>query len=922
MREDGPVLRIDLFGSLRVTDGEHELAVPGTLPRALLARLALTPGEAVGAAALAEDVWATPPESATGAIRVYIARLRQRGFERVLRGGRGGYALDIAPDAVDVLQFRALLSAAESADDERRFTQLRDADALWTGEPFAGLEGAPALDRERAGLTAARQLLVESLAELRLGRNEPAAAAAALAPHVAGRPHDERLASLLAVALARSGRDAEALSVIDDLRVRRRDDLGLDLSDEVGDLMQRIVRQEAATTVTGTRPARVGRTVRRRGIPIPLTVFVGRRQELDALAQARSMARLVTVTGPGGAGKTRLVVEHLRQATAELSDEQVFIDLQVVFDAERNLVLKAIADGVDAEQPTLEAVSRRLAAAPVTLVLDNAEHLHDIVREIVRDLLTTTVGLSLIVTSRETLRVPGERVIPVGPMDPGSDAVRLFADRAADADPGFVLDERTRGQVETLCTRLDGLPLALEIAAARLDTVGLGDVLDVVAADASDLGEESGRHGSLRAAIEWSIDLLDPDEKAALIEVAGFGGSFTLAAVRGIAEGGADTAARVARLARKSLIYASEGPDGERRFRLLEPIMDYAYPLADARQRAPFYARHARWYAAWVTELRGRVLSADPRVAHALLELSAADLRLGLSAALHSGDRDSALRIVEGQSWHWFQRGRSIEGAGLIADALAMPGRTDAVTEARTRIAHARLAFQYGDVVLARTRLSEARAVASEAGARSEQALAAALSAVVAVSTGDADSGEEPMRAALEAVAQADVWARIQVSMCHGQVLRATGQPAQAMQVLNEAISVARAADLPIDALSQVLAGVLIDARRGREALRVSTAAAETALRMDEPTSALALLHTAAGAAALLDRNVEGARLLGAVRELGARHGYDPVTAEPFDAGPIRTRIRQAMRPEEWDEAIAAGRGLDLEQAVALARSL
>ncbi|MCE4025441.1 AAA family ATPase [Microbacterium sp. Au-Mic1] len=916
------MLRVDLFGSLRVTDHRRELVVPGTLPRALLARLALTPGEAVGAERLVEDVWASPPDSAIGAIRVYITRLRQRGLEGVLRGGRGGYALDVAPDAVDVLRFRALLAEAEPAEDDRRFALLREADALWTGEPFAGLDGVPALDRERAGLVAARQLLVESLAELRLRRDEPSAAAAALAPHVAGRPHDERLASLLATALARSGRDAEALAVIDDLRIRRRDDLGLDLSDDVGDLMQRIVRQEAATTVTGLRPARVGRTVRRRGIPIPLTVFVGRRQELDALAQARSMARLVTVTGPGGAGKTRLVVEHLRQATAELSDEQVFIDLQVVFDAERALVLKAIADGVDAEQPTLEAISRRLAAAPVTLVLDNAEHLHDVVRDIVRDLLVTTVGLSLIVTSRETLRVPGERVIPVGPMDTGSDAVRLFADRAADADPGFVLDERTRGSVETLCARLDGLPLALEIAAARLDTVGLGDVLDVVSADASDLGEESGRHGSLRAAIEWSIDLLDPAEREALIEVAGFGGSFTLAAVRGIAASGAETAATVARLARKSLIYASEGPDGERRFRLLEPIMDYAYPLADARERSPFYTRHARWYAGWVTELRGRLLSADPRVAHALLELSAVDLRLGLSAALRRGDRDSALRIVEGQSWHWFQRGRAIQGAGLIADALAVPGETDAVTESRTRIAQARLVFQYGDVELARTRLSEARAVASDAGAHSELALAAALAAVVAVSTGDGEAAHEPMAAALESVVQADVWERIQVAMCHGQVLRATGQPAQAMQVLNDAIAAARSADLPIDALSQVLAGVLIDARRGREALRVSVAAAETALRMDEPTSALALLHTAAGAAALLDRNAEAARLLGAVRGLGERHGYDPVTAEPFDAEVIRTRIRQAMQPEEWSAALAAGRALGLEQAVALARGL
>ncbi|MBS1697893.1 MAG: AAA family ATPase [Actinobacteria bacterium] len=916
------MLRIDLFGSLRVTDGGRELAVPGTLPRALIARLALTPGEAVGADRLVEDVWATPPDSATGAIRVYITRLRQRGFENLLRGGRGGYALEVAPDAVDLLRFRALLAEAESADDAQRFTLLREADALWTGEPFAGLEGVPVLDRERAGLAAARQLLVGALAELRLHRDEPAAAAAALAPHVAGRPHDERLAALLATALARSGRDAEALAVIDDLRVRRRDDLGLDLSDDVGDLMQRIVRQEAATTVTGAGPARVGRTVRRRGIPIPLTVFVGRRQELDALAQARSMARLVTVTGPGGAGKTRLVVEHLRQATAELSDEQVFIDLQVVFTAERSPVLKAIADGVDAEQPTLEAISRRLAAAPVTLVLDNAEHLHAVVRDIVRDLLTTTVGLSLIVTSRETLRVPGERVIPVGPMDPGSDAVRLFGDRAADADPSFVLDERTRDQVVTLCTRLDGLPLALEIAAARLDTVGLGDVIDVVAADASDLGEESGRHGSLRAAIEWSVDLLSPAERDALIEVAGFGGSFTLAAVRGVAAGGAETAATVARLARKSLISATEGPDGERRFRLLEPIMDYAYPLADAQERAPFYTRHARWYAGWVSELRDRLLSADPRVAHALLELSAVDLRLGLSAALRRGDRDSALRIVEGQSWHWFQRGRSIQGAALIADALAVPGATDPVTEARTRIAHARLVFQHGDAGLARARLAEATAIAAAAGAHSELALAAALTAVVALTAGDGDGAEESMASALEVVSQADVWERIQVAMCHGQVLRATGRPAQAMRVLNEAIADARSSGLPIDALSQVLAGVLIDARRGREALRVSTAAAETALHMDEPTSVLALLHTAAGAAALLDRNADAARLLGAVRERGERHGYDPDVAEPFDAEAIRTRIRQAMRPEEWDEAFAAGRGLGLEQAVALARGL
>lgn len=916
------MFEIALFGTLRATDDGRELAVPGMLPRALLARLALTPGEPLAADRLAADVWATPPDSAAGAIRVYVARLRQHGFEQVLRGGRGGYALDVEPAAVDVLRARALLAEAEGADDVRRFALLREAEGLWTGEPFSGVTGAPALEAERIRLHAERQLLVSSLAELRLRRDEPAVAAAALAAHVAGSPHDERLAALFATALARSGRDSDALAVIDTLRVRRREDLGLDLSEEVDTLLQHIVRQESAISVVGDRVAGEGRAIRRRGIPIPLTMFVGRRAELDALAAARSMSRLVTVTGPGGAGKTRLVVEHLRQATAELSDEQVFIDLQVVFTAERGLVLKAIADGVDSTEATLDAVSRRLGEAPVTLVLDNAEHLHEVVREVVRDLLTTTTGLSLIVTSRETLRVPGERVVPVGPMEAGSDAVRLFTDRATDADPGFVLDERTRAQVTTLCTRLDGIPLALEIAAARLDTVGLGDVLAMIAADASELGDETGRHGSVRAAIEWSVDLLEPEEKAALVEMAGFGGSFTLAAVRGIAENGPATGEIVARLARKSLIYPSEGPDGERRYRLLESIMDYAYPLADETERAPFYNRHSRWYADWISALRDEVNSADPRVSHALLELSAVDLRLAVDAARLRGDRAAALRIVEVQSWHWFQRGRIREGVRQITSALQIPGEADAVTEARVRIARARLVFQFGEVKDALADLDAAIRIAAAGGAPSELALANAISAVVALSAHDPDAAAERIVAAREAADGADVSARTYLAMCHAQVLRAQRRPAQVMELLDDAIVVAQQADLPIDALSQVLAGALIDAHRGQDALRVLRGAAETALRMDQPASVLALLHTAAGALALLERNTDAAQTLGAVHALEVRYGFEPGKAEPLDADEIRTRIRRALRPEEWDQALAAGRARTLEQAVAHLRRL
>ncbi|WP_286277307.1 BTAD domain-containing putative transcriptional regulator [Naasia aerilata] len=525
-------------------NGEGPVHVRGDIPRAIVARLAWTAGTPVPADSLIEDLWPEPPETVLSSLRAHISRLRGNGFGDVLGSGRGGYTLDVDPADVDVLRFRELVDAAlREPDDAAAFEVLAEAERMWAGDPFAGLGDFPFTAAAIEELERWRVPAMERLAELRLDRRDEAKVVLAMSDLAQDRPFDERPVALLARALARSGRTSDALEAIDKHAARLAASGGADLPRRLVELRQGIVRQDPSiVAVAGDDKG----TVLRNGIPIPLTRLVGRDAELDLIARGRAESRLLTLVGPAGVGKTRLAVEAARRTPATVDEVQWLVDLSAI--AEPEDVARALASAVGAPSNDFDAVAARISGRRGLLLVDNAEHLIGAVAALVAELLSRCEGLGVIVTSREALRTAGERVISVEPFagPTAGDAVELFLQRAADTGATSWTEE-DRDRIADLCRRLEGIPLAIELTAARLDVLSLEEVASSLEEGIADTGSRRrGRHASLENAIAWSIRLLDERELALLSQLALFPASFSLDAVADIClvEGAASGSSR------------------------------------------------------------------------------------------------------------------------------------------------------------------------------------------------------------------------------------------------------------------------------------------------------------------------------------------------------------------------------------------
>ncbi|MGX5695782.1 ATP-binding protein [Agromyces soli] len=944
-------LDIELLGRIAVRVGDTELTLRGELPRALLARLALAAGEPVAGELLVRELWADPPETAAVAVRGNISKLRAAGLDPYLHGGRGGYRLDVDSEHVDLLRLRTAVrelraAVAEGADGAASGDRLADLDGvaalLWSGEAVPELESQPFAARLRAELAEERRFAGQELVAALIARGDHQRALAGAGMLRAAHPLAEEPARLEALALAGTGRTSEALATIDAFAERLADELGLELPAGLAELRLQVLRADPEVA-----PAADARRVERHGIPLPLTHFVGRQAELAALAEARGRARLVTLVGPGGVGKSRLAVESARRTGAEVDDEQWMVDLAAL--PEGGDVLRAVAEAVGAVDSTAEAVIRRLAGRRALLLLDNAEHVLEPARLAVRRLLEGCEGLCVLITSREALRIPGERMIAVAPFvgDAAAEAVALFAARAADARSGFVVDEANRAEVRELCAALDGMPLALELAAARLDVMELADLADsMLGAAAVDQPGEGGddtgeaavdrraasRHSSLVDAIGWSVALLEPDELALLAQLARFAGTFDfadIAAVCTVGRGGGpvgDAVSTAVRLAQQSLIAVIDREGRSRRYRVLESVkafMRARHPLAEA-DAAAWAARHAAWYAELADRLDPELRGAGKHRARDLLDQASPDLRLAFEHALAAGDRRAALRIVAGQAEHWMRKGTLADGRAAIVVALGMAGRADAAVEARAYVGAALLSYQGGAYEEALGYMHEGFVAATAAGDVGRQALLLAYSAYGRSLFGDAEAAEEQVAQATALMEQVEPWVRCSVLLCVGQTLRALGRPAQALEALQRSKTIAVRTGYAWIATSAtyVTGKVLVDVRRGQDAIDVLLPGVAFAIADEDPTSALALLHLIGGASAFVERQAVGATIFAAVDRLGARYDYNPVLAEGDDARVHRERVAMALSKEEQARAAARGTGLELDELFALASSL
>ncbi|MER7129153.1 BTAD domain-containing putative transcriptional regulator, partial [Streptosporangium saharense] len=675
-----------ILGPLEVRSPAGEvIAVPGPKPRALLVMLLLEAGRVVTVERLIDGQYGdAPPSGAANAVQAQVSRLRRVLPAELVEFHGSGYRLAADPEDVDVHRFerltregRLLLSSGHHA---AAAATLRGALGLWRGPalgdlPFAGAQVARL---EELRLTAAEDL---AEAELALPEADPVAELRRL---TAANPLRERLRGQLMRALSAAGRQAEALEVFEETRRLLAEELGADPSPELAEVHLAVLRAE--------RPA----PARRSGLTAQLTSFLGREEELERLAALRGN-RLVTIVGPGGTGKTRLAVE----AAGRTGCEVCFVDLSPPADRARAVTAPQVAQAVlgalglretglhslRAPDPVAHLTSA-LAGQETRLVLDNCEHVVEAAATLVRELLGACPGLSVLATSREPLGITGETLVPLAPLAvPPPDAppaqamacpaVRLFADRAAAVRPGFETGEDNVAAVTRICVALDGLPLAIELAAARLRSFTVEEIAVRLAEHGRfrllSRGDRTAaaRHRTLHAVVEWSWDLLTPEERVLARRFAVFSVSASLASVEEVCDV-EDAAGLLADLVDRSLVET----DGDR-YRMLDTIRLFcAERLAEAGERERMDRAHARHFLALARRADPHLRGAEQLTWLAVLSADHGNLMAALRgsvAGARAGDEEAgrtALWLVTALAAYWWLSGRRGQVGEIAARLL------------------------------------------------------------------------------------------------------------------------------------------------------------------------------------------------------------------------------------------------------------
>jgi predicted ATPase/DNA-binding SARP family transcriptional activator/tetratricopeptide (TPR) repeat protein len=743
-------MEFGILGPLEVRDGAGSPVrrVPGAKERALLADLLVNAGRVVSVDRLVEDLWGDhPPGNPANTLQGRVSALRRAlgpAGARLVVTSPPGYRLAVDPGRLDAARFERLVAEATALDaPEARATRLlEEALALWRGLALAEFADQPWAQAEAARLEELRLAATEALVGRRLAVGGHAGLVGELEALVAAHPTRERPRGQLMLALYRSGRQADALAVYQDTRAVLVEELGIDPSPELQRLHQAILVQDPALEAAGPAPEPL-----RHNLPERLTSLVGRDEELREVAKLLDQHRLVTVTGPGGAGKTSVAVELARRLVGGHPDGVWLVELAAVGDPALLAEVVAAALGLGEEPgtpapPPAARLAGFLRDKALLLVLDNCEHLAAACAVLVGRLLGAAPRVRVLATSREVLGVAGEVVWPVPPLtvpgEPGQagpggaqaavpgepgragpggaqdavpagvpdlvgeaaaeevgagvlsgpdgdgaapevlagyDAVRLFVERAAAADPGFALDAANAPVVAELCRRLDGLPLAIELAAARVRALPVPEIAARLEDRFRLLGgggrTSDPRQRTLRATIDWSWELLEEPDRRLWRRLAVFSGGWTVAAAEAVCGGdGLDEGAILEglfRLVDRSLVVAAGGEPA--RFTMLESLRAYAAErLAEAGETEALGARHTAWSLALAEE------AAVHRTARPWLRRVRADydnLRAALDRAVAGGDLDTALRLAGALGWYW-STSHTIEGRQRLAGVLAL----------------------------------------------------------------------------------------------------------------------------------------------------------------------------------------------------------------------------------------------------------
>ena len=614
---------------------------------------------------------------------------------------------------------RAAWEALERGAAAAAAARFREALALWRGRALADVADVESLAREGARLEELRLVAVEGRIEADLALGRGAEVAGELETLVAEYPVRERLWRLLVLALYRAGRQADALAAYRRAREMLAEELGIEPGEELRQLEQAVLRQQVPAVPP---PAR-------HNLPVRLTSVVGREGELAAVGRLVGEARLVTLTGAGGAGKTRLAVEFATSAVERFGDGVWLAELAGLADAGLvpSVVMEALGVRQSGEVAVLEALRYRLRSAELLLVLDNCEHLLGGCADLAVALLGSCPGLRVLATSREPLGVAGEAVYPLPPLAvpaEGADAqavarapaVRLFVARGRSARAGAGVLAAPVAVVARICRELDGLPLAIELAAARMSVLSAEEIEAHLADKFRFLAYRrpaaDARHQTLKTAIGWSYELLPEQERRVFGELSVFAGGFSLAAMAAVCCGGDEAAALdlVDLLASKSLVVADPAASGTR-YRMLETIRQYAAGrLDEAGRAAPARRRHAEAF----LELAQRERDL------AVLSREHDNFRAALDFTL-SGGSQAGPRLARALGGSWLGRGLFQEARGWLERALAADPPDPPLVAELHRLLGAVL-YAAGDLDRAKATLARGWQAAAAAGLPAVQA--------------------------------------------------------------------------------------------------------------------------------------------------------------------------------------------------------
>jgi predicted ATPase/DNA-binding SARP family transcriptional activator len=712
------MLSIGVLGAMALSDGGRALPVPPPMPRAVLGLLALRPGSAVPVNEVIDCLWGdAPPESARNIVQVYVSSLRKMLGRGVVTSGPGGYGLDAAV-RVDAAEFEHAVRAGSPAagDPAAVADALGRALGLWRGEPLADV-AAPFAEVQRTRLTELRLSAVEAWAGASLACGRPDELVPELEGWVARYPLREVLWAQLITALDRSGRQADALAAYQRVRALLRDELGADPGEQV---------QRAHQEVLARTRSAAGRLPPQAAVPAPGSALVGRENELTGIRAllGRPGVRLVTVLGPGGVGKTRLAVDVARleaEARRLHADGVAWVPLASLTQPETLPAAIAHALGIG-EEPGRDAAESLLAGLRqrrILLVLDNLEHLLPEAAGLLARLMEACPGLALLVTSRIAARVAGEHrfvldPLPVRGTDHGGldgDAVVLLVERAEAACPGWAGDLPARRCAAGLAADLEGLPLALELAAARASLLGPCALRErlrgrLAALNAAATGTEA-RHRSLHAAITWSYELLPAAARQVLGQLAVFRGTIALdaaAAVTGLGED--ELLDQLTILIDASLLRSLH--DDPPSFRFLETIRVFAAGrLARDAGEAETQARHADFFQALGESAAPHLWQPRQQAWFDRLEREHDNLRAAVQFWLGHGQPGSALRLATSLAPFWEARGYLQEGLSWLSQALAAARDAGPASRGWAMFYASRLAGQRGEKQQASTLLQD-----------------------------------------------------------------------------------------------------------------------------------------------------------------------------------------------------------------------